>query len=221
MGTITALKFQKHHTDRVNVYLDGEFAVGLAAAVAVKLSIGQIVSPNEIDALQREDEAEKAKKSALNLIGRRPRSVVEIEDHLRKKGVDDEVIQQVTEYLLMVDLLNDTSFAEYWVEQRTAFRPRSRLALRQELQQKGINRTEIENALMEYDEEVAARRVAEKQAVRWANLPEKEFRDKLGRFLQGRGFPYDVIIIMTNEVWKAVHIDEELDMSLSDYEGDG
>ena len=220
MATITALKFQKHHPDRVNIYLDGDFAIGMAANVAAALKIGQELSPNELDVLQHKDEIEKARKSAVNLIGRRPRSVVEIERHLQNKGYEDEVTNQVIEHLLAVDLLNDEAFAKYWVEQRAAFRPRSKLALKQELQQKGINRAEIDSALNEFDEEEAARRVAEKQARRWVILPEKEFGEKLGRFLQQRGFPYDVISITTHEVWNAMRIDRGLDFSLPDYEGD-
>ena len=83
MATITALNNQKNNAERLNVYLDGEFVFGLDWAVAGSLSVGQILSPNEIEALQQQDDIEKAKKSALHLIGRRPRSVVEIDRNLQ------------------------------------------------------------------------------------------------------------------------------------------
>jgi len=45
---ITALRFQKHNKDRVNVYLDGEFAFGLAGVEAARLHVGQKLTDEEI-----------------------------------------------------------------------------------------------------------------------------------------------------------------------------
>ncbi len=221
MATITAIKNQKRNIDRLNVFLDGEFAFGLAATAAVGLRIGQILSPDEITALQHKDDIEKARKSAVQLIGRRPRSTAEIERSLQKKEFDDRVIEQVIDRLTAVELLNDTEFAGYWVEQRETFRPRSKLALRQELQQKGVSRTVIDTALNEVDEDSAAQRVGEKQAVRWANLSEEEFRVKLGRFLQRRGFPYDVIKSTINNIWQALGDEDQFIYGQPDNEGVG
>ena len=53
-GRITALKYQKRNKDRVNVYLDGRFALGLPAVVAATLKRGQLLSDAEIEALQEE-----------------------------------------------------------------------------------------------------------------------------------------------------------------------
>jgi regulatory protein len=52
-GTITALRFQKRNKDRVNVYLDGQFAFGLAAIEAVRLRVGQTLSDDDVARLQR------------------------------------------------------------------------------------------------------------------------------------------------------------------------
>jgi len=73
MGIITALSAQKRSQDRVNVYLDGEFAFGLAAIAAVRLRVGQTLTAADIAALQETDAVEKAKESALHLLGYRPR----------------------------------------------------------------------------------------------------------------------------------------------------
>ena len=62
MATITALTAQKRNRDRVNIFLDGEFAFGLAIEAANGLRTGQILSDTEIAALKDLDEAEKVKK---------------------------------------------------------------------------------------------------------------------------------------------------------------
>ena len=59
-GTITALVAQKKNPDRVNVYLDGKFAFGLAAIEAVRLKRGQVLTDDDIDRLQAADDVEQA-----------------------------------------------------------------------------------------------------------------------------------------------------------------
>lgn len=188
----------------MNVYLDGAFAFGLAYSAAANLRIGQILSSDEIAALQAQDNVEKAYGSALHFLAHRPRSQAEIQRRLETKGYTQEVVNQVVERLSAVDLINDEQFARYWVEQREAFRPRGHLALRQELQQKGIAREDIEAALADVDETNAVQQAAEKKARQLANFPEMEFKRKLGQFLQRRGFPYESVRTVVDELWTAV-----------------
>lgn len=204
MKMITALTAQKKNHDRVNVFLDGAFAFGLPFAVAAKLKIGQSLAPEDVVALQLQDVRDKAKNTAIGLISYRPRSVAEVRRHLDRKGYDAELVTAVTDHLQAVELLNDEVFARYWVEQREAFKPRSQLALRQELQQKGVSRDIIDTVLAGLDETAAARRAAEKRARIWANLPADAFRLKLGQFLQRRGFRYEIIKQVTDELWQSM-----------------
>jgi len=72
MQEITALKPQKHNKERLNVYLDGEFAFGLAMEAAVGLTVGQTLSAERIAALQDEDAFSRAKERALRYLTYRP-----------------------------------------------------------------------------------------------------------------------------------------------------
>ena len=150
-------------------------------------------------------------------ISRRPRSTAEIERHLRKKQYDDLIIDKVIERLTAVELLDDAAFAVYWVAQRETFKPRSRLALRQELMQKGVSRAVIDTAVEEVDENSAARKAAVKQARRWTHLSEEEYRIKLSRYLQRLGFPYDIIRTISNMSWQALNEEEAFDDNLPDF----
>lgn len=151
-----------------------------------------------------QDELAAAKEKAVRLIAARPRSTAEIAQHLRQKGVAETQISQVVSQLQAVDLLDDGAFARYWVEQRETFKPRGRLALQQELRQKGIADEIIEQVLSEVDEFSAARRLAEKQAARWQQLPHQVYRQKMMQFLQRRGFHYEICNEITNEVWRSI-----------------
>ena len=62
---VTALKLQKRNKNRVNVYLDGEFAFGLARIVAAWLSTGQELTEEKIAELQAQDNVEVALQTWL------------------------------------------------------------------------------------------------------------------------------------------------------------
>jgi len=192
-GTITGFKSQKRAKMRVNVYLDEQFAFGLAVIHATQLQVGQWLSDEAIAALQSADEVERAREYALNYLSYRPRSVAEMQRHLLKHGFGADAVTTVLQGLQRVGLVDDVAFAQYWVDNRARFRPRGRRALVQELMQKGISAQTIEIALAEYDETVAAQQVAEEQGRRLAHLPPDMFRRRLTQRLARRGFSYALI----------------------------
>ncbi|MFQ5399892.1 MAG: regulatory protein RecX [Anaerolineae bacterium] len=204
MATITALKAQKNRSDRLSVFLDGEFAFGLPRSVAAELRVGQTLSAEQISALQTADIRDKARRYVFQLLSRRPRSIAEIRRKLKDKEYSEDVARQVIAELTEKGLLDDIAFARYWIEQRETFKPRSRMALQYELRQKGVSLDAIETALSGFDETAAARRAAVHQARRLKNLPEQAFRAKLGAYLQRRGFGYEIIREISDEMWQAV-----------------
>ncbi|MDD5369924.1 MAG: RecX family transcriptional regulator [Anaerolineaceae bacterium] len=200
---ITALKVQKRNPNRVNVYLEGEFAFGLTRIVAAWLSVGQTLSDAQIQALQTQDTDEVAYLAAVRLLSYRARSETEIRTRLIKKGFAEAVIESVLERLRQAHLLDDTQFAQAWVENQSNFRPRGRKALTLELRQKGIDENTIDQALEQAnDEESLAFQAAEKHARRWAGLEWQEFRLKLSRFLARRGFSYGTTIPVVRRIWE-------------------
>jgi len=199
-GKITALRFQKRNQDRVNVYIDDRFAFGLAAIEAAHLHVGQVLSDADIARLQERDEVEKAYERALNFLSYRPRSEAEVRRNLRRKGLDDEVVEAVVDRLVRAGLLDDEAFARYWVENRLQFNPRGIRGLRYELRKKGVPDEIIADVLAELDEEAAARTVAESAIRRFASLPPVEFRRRLGAYLARRGFAYAVIQPLIEEI---------------------
>ncbi len=198
---ITALKRQKKNQERVNVYLDGEFAFGLPLDAALSLRVGQALSEGDIAALQETDRFARLRDQALRYLSYRPRSVAELRRHLLRKGHEAPLVDRVLAYLSERSLLDDFAFARYWVEQRETFKPRSRLALRQELYARGVEAAAIDAALDEVDEAAAASRAAHKLAWKWQGLPYDEFRNKAGAYLQRRGFSYDIIKSIVEEIW--------------------
>jgi regulatory protein len=199
-GKITELRFQKRNKDRVNVYLDGQFAFGLAAIKAAHLKVGQELDDADIARLQKQDEIERVYERALNFLSYRPRSEAEVRRNLRGKDVENQVIESVVERLTQAGLLDDREFARYWVENRAQFKPRGARALRQELREKGIPDAVVTETLESFDEEDAARRVAQTGARRMARLEPRDFRRKLSAYMVRRGFSYAVIKPLVEEM---------------------
>ncbi|MBN1667610.1 MAG: RecX family transcriptional regulator [Anaerolineales bacterium] len=201
-GKVTALKVQKRNKQRVNVYLDGEFAFGLSRYAAGWLHVGQELGPEKIVELQAIDAQEVAFQRALNYLSYRDRSTQEIRDHLGKHGVEEEVIAEVLARLARDRLVDDRQFAALWVENRSEFRPRGRRALAQELRQKGIGVQVIDETLSDLDEEQLAYQAACLQVRKYRELEWPEFRRKLSAFLARRGFSYGTVATAVRQVWQ-------------------
>lgn len=209
-NTITALKQQKRNPDRVNVFLDGEFAFGLTKIVAAWLKLGQSISSEKIDELRSENEVEQAYQRALNFISYRPRSTMEVARKLRKHKISEELIEDVIDRLQEKKILDDANFARLWVENRNDFRPRGRYALRSELRQKGLSEAHIEQALQDLDEEQLARLAAERKVRHLINSEWNDFRSKLSAYLSRRGFEYALIAEICKESWETVQSGEHI-----------
>jgi regulatory protein len=192
-GTITALTIQKRNKERVNVFVDGEFALAVTVMVAARFSKGQQLSDADIEQLKRGDERDKAYHQAIRFLGFRPRSRSEIVSYLRKKAYTADVIDDTVNRLLEQQYLDDEAFARFWLENREQFRPRGIRALRYELKQKGIADAVIDKVLSDLDEHELAWAAVENKLYYWRNLPEETLKKKMMGFLSRRGFSYEVV----------------------------
>jgi regulatory protein len=206
---ITAIEVQKRSPNRVNIHLDGEFAFGLARIVAAWLTVGQELSDEKIEQLQAEDARERAFQQAMLFLSYRARSESEIRQNLRKHEIPETVIEQTLERLRQDGLANDHQFARAWVENRSAFRPRSRRMMAMELRQKGLTDEAVASAVASVNDEALAYEAAQKKASRWKMLEWNEFRKKLSDFLARRGFSYSVIAPVVSRMWNEAHQEEQ------------
>jgi regulatory protein len=193
MSEITALEIQKRNKERVNLYLDNEYAFSIDIMTAAQLHKGQHLTDAEIATLQAQGEVSKAVERAVRFLSYRPRSVAEVRRNLTEKQVPAAVIDAAVERLHGLGYLDDRAFAAYWVENRNAFKPLSQRALRYELRQKGVTRADIDAALAHLDEGEIALQAARTQIHRQRGTTQQQFRSKVGAFLQRRGFGYGVI----------------------------
>lgn len=189
-GVVSALELQKRNKERVNVYLDGEFAFSLTVDDAARLHKGDVLSDAQIATLRTEDDVKRAVERALHFLSYRPRSVHEVRRNLIEKDVPEPAIAVALERLTALGYLDDAAFAAFWVRERNSFKPISPKALRTELRQKGISDPLIAEAMAAVDAQDSALRAAQSQLRRWRGSTRRVFRDRLLSFLQRRGFSY-------------------------------
>ncbi len=174
--------------------------------VAAWLSPGQMLSDEKIATLQAEDAREVAMQKALRFLGYRARSTQEVRANLEKNEIPEATIEFTLTRLQESGLLNDQEFAQAWIENRNAFRPRSHRALALELRRKGLDREIVDDAIkISGDENTLALDAAQKYVRKVQALAWPEFRKKLGGFLGRRGFSYGIIAPVLRLVWNDLH----------------
>ena len=198
--TVTALEVQKRNKDRVNVYLDGEFAFGLGLLEAAQLRKGQRLSEAEIAALTSQDSVQQAYERAVRFLGVRPRSIAEVRRNLTEKETAPAMIDEVITRLEAHGYVDDLAFAQFWISNRQQFRPRSSRALRFELREKGVPNNILDEVLAQFDGIEAAYQAARDKARRYSNLDARAFREKIGAFLARRGFDYATVREVTDRL---------------------
>ena len=209
-GTITRLQIQQKNKERVNVFLNDEYAFSLDLMLALGLKKGQTLSAAEITALQADDEVKRAYAAAINLLGYRARSQAEVEQRLQQREFSAGAIAQTIERLQNEGHLDDASFGQLWIESRQRSSPRGTRALRYELRQKGIDPTVIDAVIdnTEIDETAAAWAAIAPKLDRWRGLERFPFQQKVGGFLARRGFGHDAVRAVVDRAWQQLRAEQ-------------
>lgn len=147
-------------------------------------------------------EEERARAYLLRLFKHRPRSRHEVLTRLQQKGFSQEIIQSVLEQAERARILDDAKFAQLWVEDRLARRPRSCRLLERELRAKGVAPEHIKRAIARagLDEVSLARQLITERLPKLRSLDEQTRLRRLVGFLRRRGFFERVIRQALKEV---------------------
>jgi regulatory protein len=211
MSVITKLTTAKSRDGRINIYLDGKYTFSLPAAMVVKegLTTNQELSSSQVKTLATADRYRRCLNTAIRYIGYRPRSEFEVRQRLHQRGFEDDFVGKVIADLKEQGLIDDTSFARFWKENRDDFSPRSRWLTGVELRRKGIDSETIEQVVGEVDDNESAYRAALSKARHLSPSDYQLFRRRLGEHLKRRGFTYEVINNAVAKVWKEYGINSD------------
>ena len=133
------------------------------------------------------------RRTAMDLLARREHGRVELTRKLRQRGACPEMIDVALDRLTEDNLLSESRYLESYISHRarSGYGP---LRIREELNQRGLARSDIEQALRECGfnwqeqlEDTWRRKFS-------GQLPEDaRERARQGRFLSYRGYPLDMV----------------------------
>lgn len=201
---VTAISVQTHNDNRVNISIDGKyrFSLDIFQLTALSIKIGNDYNESEIIKFEGESSFGKAYGRALEYCLMRPHSSHEIKDYLYRKtkstldkngkikpGITTEIAARVFDRLLEKGYIDDTKFANYWVENRLLTKGASRRKLFSELRVKGVDNTIIERALVntERNDIDEVKKIITKKRSRYSD------DSKLTMYLARQGFSYDTV----------------------------
>jgi regulatory protein len=210
-GTITALRAQAKDPKRVNMFVDGAFAIGISLTTISRagLYVGKPLSGEEYARIEQLESGDKAYNAGLQLLNSRPRSSAEMRERLARKEFAPEAIEVAVARLTELGLLDDGAFARFWVENRQIFRPRGTGALRDELRRKGVGADVIADVLSDEeltgDEAAKALALARAALRKYADSADRHaFARRMGGYLQRRGFGFDVVRPILDQLWAEI-----------------
>ena len=211
---ITALEPQARNPERYNLYVDGHFLLGVNASIVLQmgLEVQQELLPEQVEHLHNAEAEQQAVDRALNYLSFRPRSREEVRRYLRRKETPPEIIEAALERLDHLDFVNDRAFASFWIENREQFNPRGAHALKNELRMKGVEREVVDELVSDEQDEELALRAGRRKALTLINIPGMDyttFRNRLGSFLQRRGFGYEVSKRTVSSLWKELRAESD------------
>lgn len=204
---ITALQPQANNPERINVFIDGHFQLGVNALLVyeMRLAVNQDITSAQLEQLRHEEALQQAVDRALNFLTFRPRSRTEIRQYLRRKNTPPELIEAALERLNQLELVNDRDFASFWIENRDQFNPRGAQALKHELRSKGVTQEVVDELVDNESDEERAMQAGRKKAdslLRQRDMDYATFYRRLGSYLQRRGFQFDVVRKTTKTLWE-------------------
>lgn len=198
---------------KVKIEFDHQFTLVLykGELKAFSLREGAEVPDDTIERIEDQILKKRATKYAMNLLVKKDYTSKELTDKLTKAGYTENSAGAALAYVSSYHYVDDLSYTRRYLE--TYSDRKSIKKMQMELRQKGISDelfTQARDEAQMEDESDTLRYYAQKKA-RSLDLSQNKDRQKLLRFLVGRGFPFSAAREMLEELSEGTDI-------VSDYE---
>ena len=143
------IKIVKKDAKNVRVHFDNDEVLFLSVDILYKsgLKKNDEISDDRYSSLIKENRLFHIKQRAFRYLGRRQHSTSELRIKLKQKGYETEYINEVLDNLKNKNYLDDTKFAEMFVEEKMKLKLWGEQKLRSELVKRGIKSEIITDVL--------------------------------------------------------------------------
>ena len=193
---ITAIEEQKKHKNRKSVFLDGIFAFGIDAfsLYALKLKVGDELSPEELITIKKTVLYEDAKNRAIKLVSARSYTKKSIYAKVYDYCMDASVTERVLAFLEEYRLIDDADYARRFASDCIHLKKLGKRAIRTKLREKGISPELADEVLSELIEPATTQENLQTLLLKKLN-GNFEFKNimKAKRYLITKGYGFDEI----------------------------
>jgi regulatory protein len=210
---ITSIQVQKNNDNRVNIYIDNEYAFSCDKELVYrhKMKVGAQVDSSAIEEIVENDNYSKAKNDALKFVERSYKTEKEMSDKLMGKGYSEAVAAKVLDFLREYDFIDDKKFAGMFVNDRLKSKGKNRI--KYDLLKKGVSEDVISEKLNSVDPEKERDTAYELGSKKYASLIKREadkrkISQKLYQYLTGRGYSWEVCKTVINRILEEEIIEE-------------
>lgn len=190
MLKVTDIKQQVKRQDRYSIFVDDKYTFSLSENELMQsgIRLNKEYAEAELEQLKQTAVLDKAYMRSLDMLSRRARSEWELRDYLRRKDYEPDVIDQIITRLKKSKYIDDYNFAKAWVDNRRLLKATSKRKLSQELKQKRVEQSVIDEVLAEDDTDELA--VIREIIVKKRTQSRYQDDQKLIAYLLRQGFSY-------------------------------
>lgn len=208
MAIITKIEAQKKNDDRVNIYVDEKFFMAIYKELVFRFNLkkGQEIDTENLKTILNDEIYMKAQHKALNILSKASQSEKQIRQKL-SKDFEEDTIDRVIEFLQKYKFVDDEDLASRIVNTNVNLNKYGKNKIKQNLYNKGIDKTVIEQAIdeIDYDKEFEnALYLGKKRYDRLKNEDPRKAYQKIGNHLAYKGFNYDIIKKVLNKLFNDI-----------------
>ncbi len=206
MPVITKISEQRRRPNRRNVYLDGAFAFGVNLNVVARFRLreGMNLTAEEVTEIERGEIRQEVFDKATQYLGQRLHSRAELHRKLMRSEYGERIINDVLDQLEQLGYVDDKRFATAKAMSAAQHKHHGKRRAAVELIKAGVKqetaRRALEDVYEAHDSMSVARALAEKKAPSLRKLEPHVARRRLVGMLLRRGFSYDDIRPVMDEV---------------------
>jgi regulatory protein len=226
-SVITKIEVQKKNKDRVNIYMNEEFAFACDAELVYihNITKGRVMEKEDLEDIIGEDNYIKGKNAALHFLEKSFKSAKQVVDKLSAKEFDIKTIDRVMEFLKQYGFIDDKRFVELFVKEKIKSTGKNKIKFT--LIKKGLPEELIKDELNKINSEQqleVALQLGEKK-VRILSKSEndtKKLYKKTADYLIRNGYNFEIINEVLDKITKKDDIEDSNENTSSEatYEED-
>jgi len=204
---ITKIEVQKNNKNRVNIYMNNEFAFACDAALVYihNITKGATIEKQGLQDIINEDNYIKGKNCALHFLERSFKSSKQVVDKLVAKEFDSKTIDRVMEFLKQYEFVDDKRFVDLFIKEKIKTSGKNKIKFT--LLKKYLPKELIQEALNEITSEQQLKTaliLGEKRMMTLAKSEKdtQKLHKKIADYLVRNGYDYQIVNEVLDKITK-------------------